>query len=68
MAAGMLSTLRYLGGVAGIAVLGAASAGYEGDPTALLRRATTAFAVSLGLAVLAATALPSGLRRGEGFQ
>lgn len=61
MASGVLATLRYLGGVAGIAVLGALSRG--SDAAGLLAthdRAARTFAVAMLLGTALAAGLPSG--------
>jgi hypothetical protein len=52
-AGGAMSTLRYLGGVVGIAILGQLETTIDAHRQALL-----AFAVALGLALLVALALP----------
>lgn len=62
-AAGLLSTMRYLGGVAGILVLAAVA--HDGqasaaDATAELHRATEVFVLALVAATVAAAALPRG--------
>lgn len=59
MAAGAMSTMRYLGGVAGIAVLGGVLA--KGGAAATLeqhRAAMAVFAAALAVSALAALALP----------
>lgn len=60
-AAGLVSTLRYLGGVAGIVLLGALGGGETADS---FQRAATAFAAALALALAASLALPDA-RLGE---
>lgn len=59
MAAGVLSTLRYLGGVAGVAVLGALDRG--SSPTAMLAshaRSSTVFTAVMAVGVALAAGLP----------
>ncbi len=56
MAAGVVSTGRYLGGVVGVAVLGPLLA--TGDPLARYRMAAKIFAVALAAAFIATTRLP----------
>jgi hypothetical protein len=55
MAAGVSSTMRYLGGVAGVAIVGALAGG---EPLASLRTGALWFAAALALAAALAAGVP----------